>query len=681
MAIMKTKIEDCASEGERIIYNAFKNNLSVEFIVYSNLYIMDVAGDRRVANEIDFIIYHDDVGLLVMEAKDWRIDVIGRVDGQQITLTNGVSNKNPFSIALNKQYAIKNKLLKRAEFESRVIPNKLCMPINSCVCLPFITRFEWEKKLAELQINNPIDIKLCHQTVIFKDEFEKGGVFGEEKHAESLNRLRNLRSYKFAFEFDDAQKKCLDMTLGIPYTEDTLVKDIVSHPIITVDDNIIALDDRQKEIANNYLKQMYKKPGHLYIRGVAGSGKTIILQHMFSEIATDQSMKLLYVGRQTELVHNFRAALESGSYSPEPGAMGLSVCNTYDVKSYAETKSADLIPNYLVSTFDGIFKFVFGKEVYETLCGDKEDDKGKKGKYPESKEISKYIKENLDSIPELFDFVFVDEGHNLPNEWIKFLVKTTKGQESGNLTYVEDPEQAIYLEERDPEKSGLEFKYREDLLLNYRNTFNISYFALSLSQKQALVLKEKNRLSLFKKSSNPTITFKENISDLADIIVDKCISWERQGFNLFDIALIYPMQNDEFTKKLSDTFEKKDMYLSSQYSPYRVKKMFPSHADKIIARRSKNYKDKKNRSIQLITSWSVQGASYKCTIVLLDQFKPAWSERVKNNLMYISLTRAMDELAVMFTSATKLYYERAEKILKGMEEVALVKNKNHQDRF
>jgi len=637
MAIMKMPFSCCRSEGEKIVYQAFKDNLSDEYTIWSNIELLTTEG-RQVPDEseIDFLLYHRKLGLLLFSVKDWRIDHIKNIGPQSIYLTNGKRQANPYNNVKHHFYTLKNKLDQRRELWGQEYQRKICVPINVGLIFPYIEKQEWQDKLVLLGVSNPDDVRMPVSKIFFRGLFNEKTLLKAEKWISG--KFDGLRTVRFNGSFDTAQLDYLDGVLGVPDTEETLVKSIKEQSSVNLINDIITLDKEQKRIADNYLQELYKEPGHLVIRGIAGSGKTIILQHMFTQIARDPSKKILYIGRQNELVEDFKENL----------------------------KSADIYldsTDYFVGTFHSYCRHVFGEKEYSGLV--------EKGSFhPEPKALSRYIEENIENVHEKYDFVFIDEGHNLPDPWIKLLVYSAKGKGQGSVVYVEDFEQNIYKIVRDPRESCLRPKKKEELLINYRNTKEISYFALNLTDKYALTLKESNRLADLRKGSIPTISLCKEAQEPTDIY-KKFAEWIDKENKPRDITVIYPKisQGEDLKKnslfyKLIKLFKEKGHIFSLHYPTTRIQKTFPEELhDSIVSRREQE----SEKAIKLVTSFSSQGISYKNTIVLMDGFKGKfWSERTLENMLYVSLTRATDDMMLIFSNKSD-QYEKAESIIRSMK--------------
>ena len=120
------------------------------------------------------------------------------------------------------------------------------------------------------------------------------------------NFFDNLRSKKFDSRLNAKEKDYFDDLLTsfrggstkyskpdykevVHKTNEPAVAEFLSVPdfaaydddiFISIEDILIKLDKEQVNTANSFLEHLLKKPGHLVLKGTAGSGKTIILEWM-----------------------------------------------------------------------------------------------------------------------------------------------------------------------------------------------------------------------------------------------------------------------------------------------------------------------------------------------------------------------------------------------------------------
>ncbi|MBU1086893.1 MAG: NERD domain-containing protein [Candidatus Omnitrophica bacterium] len=652
MAIFKTNISECRSDGEKKVANFFADKLNNEYLIWTNVYLIISSYGQTEEVEADLIIFHYDIGFIVFEIKDWRIEQIEDITMDKVYV-NGKKETNPYKKARNAHYVLRDKLKARRELCNDL---GLGTPVNFGVILPYISKEEFQKKLRALNTNHN-DVGLPSNKLLCAEEFLDNSIFNNKDSAK--NKLCNLRDkrLKFLVTFPRELLWIFDDVLGAPDDEDSLVDKIQKDCRGFSGESVFVLDEKQKAIAAQYLKNMYSNPGPMLIEGVAGTGKTVIIQAMFEQIARDPSKTIAYITKHNELVDDFKRTIEQ---------LDLDVNN----------------PSYTIMTFD---KFLF-KEISEvTLDGKmilveelKQLPRNENSWY-EDFPYNNFIDGVSNVVGGKFDFIFIDEGHNLSNEALKFLVRSSKGKkrgEEGNIIYTHDPEQQVYDIERKFREAELTFKHKYVLELNYRNTVEISEFALKISNKYSKILSEYHRLSTNRHGSMPEVFFNSDYLECANSLFKKYSQWLAEGFQPHEIALIYPQADCDVPESLLwvilDKFVEQNIAISWHYSQNDINQMLrnvrPSWVEerRIITRRGANTAETENK-LNLITGYSSQGRTYKCSIVIMDhaQLKSRFPGK-ENNLLYIMLTRSVDNLSLAFVEDTE-YYKKSNEIIESMK--------------
>ena len=627
MALMKILINDCKTDGERLVFIFFRDYLSNDFIIWSNIELNVFSGKDYSSTEIDFIIFHKRFGLFILSVKDWRINQISQIDQKYITVNNKKQN-NPFINCKKQLYTLKERL--QQKYELKNYENQIMSPINIAIVFPFIDSKEWKDKLNKFYYTDPSDI-IPENVILFKHMFEDGSLLKDKNRIISYFENIRVKNIRFPCKFEDTHIEILDRIFGV---EEGYIEPPETSVIGLLDDEyFIELDNKQRAIANNYLERMYKNPGPLLIKGIAGSGKTIILLHLFSQIARDPEMTILYVARQRELVLDFKRKLEN---------IGIPTEN----------------PNFTIEVFFQLFRNFC--DPLDLLLLEKD----KSSPFPSEIATSSYISNHLSDITEKYDFVFIDEGHNLPDEWLKFLIYSCKNKERGNIVYVEDFEQNIYQIRRDFKKVGLAIDENIfELLISYRNTYQIAYFACQLTDKYKKLIA--SELKNLRQGSIPEVIFDNDYDRVVNAVNKKIGDWLEDKFSLDEIAIIYPnlkrgpngfnIQDDLLLGIIKRVYEISGLKFSIHYPAHRITNMFGLEFEDIILSRRDEDGIVNKEAIKLITSYSSQGISYKCVIVIMDNFEDQRWQKLKKNLAYITLTRATHNLLLVFSEKNDTY--------------------------
>lgn len=197
------------SDGEKIVSAFISNNLPDSFEVWMNLELSPVDHDAGIKQmEIDLVLFHMNLGLMLCEIKDWRADQIRDISRQSVTLKSGHQEANPGAALRKKFYDLHTMLSSRPEFSAG--KRRVKMPINTLVCFPYISRDDWSDLFQNWRIQ-PEDVGLPSQMVIFCDDLLPSGALCDENSA--VLRLDKARTVKFKVSLSAAAVTALDHVL------------------------------------------------------------------------------------------------------------------------------------------------------------------------------------------------------------------------------------------------------------------------------------------------------------------------------------------------------------------------------------------------------------------------------------------------------------------------------------
>ena len=230
--------------GERKVFVALRDHLPEDYLVY-----YDIPVDGR---HPDFIIVGPDLGLIVLEVKDWRLKSILEVKADQIRLRQGDGELD----VLNPVRQVRGYLLRTVDALKRsprlCVDNQLCCGWGAGVVLPYFT---------------PDEIR---QPSLFGPSLEEAlgaglVLTGSDLTLEALlPRLRKLLpARKPTRRVLDPQQ--LDEIRSVLHPEIRIGWGATGTEIVRV------MDLEQERLARSL------GDGHRLLRGVAGSGKTIVL--------------------------------------------------------------------------------------------------------------------------------------------------------------------------------------------------------------------------------------------------------------------------------------------------------------------------------------------------------------------------------------------------------------------
>ena len=378
------------------IKDAFRRDAGVAFYRYSVK-----AKHNGVHYEPDTLVVLRERGVVVLECKGIRLEQLTEVQGQAWYLRDSYSDQiNPIAQVQKQMYAVKDRVLKVPSLRSPV-------RFHAWVVLPFITRAAW------------IGAGLPEQSMVLFQEDLK------------LDALRDAFSAMTAHhpqpELSNTQ---WDELCGVFGAKIISVRQVsvpinapADHPQRVIRDayqSISQLDATQLTAA------LITPPGPQRLRGVAGSGKTVILarriallhaRHPDWQLAFVFYTKALYDQVRDRILHEYQAITD---ISDEPDWDRLRIWHAWG------GKLRQGFYRHLCQTTKQIVK--------------RFDPEG-----PDFTEICDRLETDLKTrgipVPELFDAIFIDEGQDLPHSFYRLALATLRDPK--RLTWAFDEAQSV----------------------------------------------------------------------------------------------------------------------------------------------------------------------------------------------------------------------------------------------
>ncbi len=539
----------------------------------------------------DFIVFHPQYGLLVLEVKDWRIDTIQSIDRLNAKIIyegRPKSVANPLEQARQYLYAVIDALGKDPQLVARdgTHQGKLIFPYGHGVVLANITRNQFES--TDLREALPPSLVIC------KDEMT------ETADAERFQRsLADMWPYKFPHALSLPQIDRIRWHLFPEVRIGTQRELFADGPGAEVPDLLRVMDLQQEQLARSLGE------GHRIIHGVAGSGKTLILGYRAEQLAQACSRPILV------LCYNKSLAAKLSEVMTAKG-----VHDKVNVHNFHQWVRREL-DSYNIPLPEGNRDDAYFAECVNRLI--------------ESVD-SKFIPGGQ------YDAVLIDEGHDFKPEWLKLVVQMVHPN-SRSLLVLYDDAQSIYggtSKRRFTFASvGIEARGRTTILkLNYRNTAQILKVARAFADDilgahenaddEAPLI---DPVSAGRPGPPPLLVPLPSLANEANYIADKLTSAHKTGTAWMDMAVVYR----DFTvgKRMAETFARKRIPVDA---PQLTKKhLEPSHD-----------------SIKLITMHSSKGLEYPLVCIpglnaMPDSGKDALEEA---RLLYVAMTRATHELVL-----------------------------------
>ncbi|WP_160725324.1 3'-5' exonuclease [Bacillus sp. USDA818B3_A] len=607
-------IRSTATAGERLLFRTLKTFLPDDYIVY---YEPEIQGKRP-----DFVIIGPDLGIVILEVKDYTKNTLFQInhDEWHIVATSGDQAvvKSPMKQARDNMFHVvdvlkKDKNLVQLDGKYKF---QLKFPYGHGVVF---TRM-YSKDFIEEGLYSVIEPNLCltrNEIDPDKEEFSEEILMEKIlnmfvvpfrlKEPLTLEDINAIRYHLFPEVRISAEFKA-----PVPYQDQLLLS---LHDIKT-------MDLHQENLA----KQIGDK--NRLIRGVAGSGKTIILASRAKMLSKQNpDWKILILCYNISLANAIQQMIHHMLNEPE------------DLFDFDPNVKKVQNQNIIVRNFHSWLK---------------NDLKIREQQLPD---IIEKI-ERKESILPTYDAVLIDEGQDFEAEWLR-IVSLLINSDTQSLLLVEDRAQTIYNRKRSYlQDTGLSFQGRSKVLsINYRNTQQIVKFAWDFYRKH----------SMFK---NKVVN-----RDLeGEIIAPK--STKRKGpeagivraANFFDEMRLVARQIKKLHQERKVPFD--DMLIL-----YRVKRTHQYPIIDMIKRSltneglpfywitendvSKRSFEKEDSKVKISTIDSSKGLDFRAVFIVNVDSMPFPLEENKErevSLLYIGMTRAKEFLCLSYSGESEFTF-------------------------
>jgi hypothetical protein len=426
-------IRSSATTGERLFFRTLKTFLPDDYIVY---FEPDIQGKRP-----DFVIIGPDLGIVVLEVKDYTKNTLFQInhDEWHIVTTSGDQAviKSPMKQARDNMFHVVDVLKKDKDLVQLDGKYKFQLKFPYGHGVVFTRMFS--KDFIKEGLYSVIEPSLC----LTRDEIDpdKEG-FSEEILVEKISNM-------FVVPYRLKANLTLDDINAIRYHlfPEVRISAEFKAPVPYQDQLLLSLHDIKTMDLHqeNLAKQIGDK--NRLIRGVAGSGKTIILASRAKMLSKQNpDWKILILCYNISLANAIQQMVHHMLNEPE---------DLFDFDTNLEEKEHNIIVRNFHAWLKNDLKI-------------REDQIGTIIEKVEKKE----------AILPLYDAILIDEGQDFEAEWLR-LVSLLINEDTQSLLLVEDRAQTIYKGKRSyMQDTGLSFQGRSKILsINYRNTSQIVKFA------------------------------------------------------------------------------------------------------------------------------------------------------------------------------------------------------------
>ena len=585
------------SRGELRLAERLKDFLEENAVVWHDLPV----GPR--SRHPDFIIVHPANGLLVLEVKDWRLESIVSADKTKVELltTRGVVREsNPLEQARKYTFEVVRTLERDGQLlfpANHRFKGRSILPFGFGAVFTNITR----KQFDQTNLKEVFAEHLC----VFKDEMTEG-TDPEEFRSRLWRMVYPRLGEPLSMPQFDRLRALLFPEIRIRQIALPLDEAMVPDPS---DRTLAVMDMHQEQIARSLGE------GHRIIRGVAGSGKTLILAFRAEYLARAATKPVLILCYANGIAGRLEDAMQSRGVEDRVQVRTFhSWCfrmlRTYGIPTASEREYPD-----------------YAKRLAASVA-----------------EVMKAVDQG--HIPtEQYDAVLIDEAHDFEPQWLALAAKMVNPRTKA-LMVVYDDIQAIYKGRERPvwRQLGIEAQGRTTVLkVNYRNTAQIVAFARRFASdvigapgtiaddEHAILLPE----DAGRQGLVPEVRQCVSLDAEAHCIAEWLLGRKEAGYEWPQMACLYP----------------------EHWIGERVAQVLTKHGMPIdMAKNNKNRVSTKRVAVRLLSMHTAKGLEFPCVAIaglgLLGRHGEPVEECVR--LTYVGVTRATHEALLTYSSDSAL---------------------------
>ncbi|MGA3854631.1 3'-5' exonuclease [Bacillus pumilus] len=613
--IVPEVIKSTATAGERILFRTLKEYLPDDYIVH---YEPNINGFRP-----DFVIIGPDLGVLVLEVKDYTKNTIRELNDNTwgILDSSGDLHRVKSPLIQSREYAFKIKEMLEKDIDLINTEGKYQFKLK----FPYGYGVVFTRLHEEQLLKNKVYEVIDPQFILSRDQIDPDNDhFDAEILIEKLFDMFHV-PFKLNTPLSSDELKRIYYHL---YKEIRVGADVEPVPyqakLLLSFRNIKTMDLHQENLA----KQIGDK--HRLIRGVAGSGKTLILATRAKMLAEQHpEWKILILCYNAALKQNIKQMVHSKFTEPS------------EVLT-SEPKQIPNLKNIQILNFHQWIKKDHGITDIE---------------------IEPYIEkiENDASTVTKYDAILIDEGQDFKGSWLH-LINLCLDQETQSLLLVEDRAQNIYRKNRSYVKdTGLDFRGRSRILnINYRNTSQIVTFAWKFYDSHRALdhkLKQEQTETIEiippkkTKRQGPEVeilrcsTFKEEIEEVIKQILNQHFE---KNVPYSEMAILYRIQgkSSQYISAIQDAFKERNI-------PYNW----------ITENRATKHNfNPKEETVKICSLDSSKGLDFHTVFIVKADLMPYKFEKNQDKevpLMYIGMTRAKEYLSISYSGVSSFtqYFE------------------------
>ncbi len=586
--------------GEELFYRFLAQTArpDTQFIAW---YAPDIVG-----HELDFLLFNWNLGLIVLEVKDWALNQIENASKLEVTLNIGgkiEKRKNPFFQAREYLLFLLEKLREEESFLSTdpMYLGKLNIPVSIGAVLTNINKYEF--------YSQHLDEVIDPGKTFFNDDISPYSPYRNDPSGESFRtKLAEMFPPMFPFKFSNKKiarlRKLIFPIVAIDLPSRSGAEAYNKHK------QMLAVLDHHQESAVRSLR------GCQLILGPAGSGKTLILVHQAACLYAKkpEEMRMLFVCYNISLVHYIKRLLAAKGVPL--GSRGVEVLQ------------------------------------YNELCGKLLDEKitheGEKSDYFDL--ITQMSLEAVKTSNLKYDAIFVDEGQDFSSDMAKVIIGLLSLSYS-LFSVAFDERQSIYGAVCDWVNIHERQWQIQKLKHIYRNTHEISELALKVINESAVNELTTSEIAFLPENfgihgPDPVVIGGRTGEEILGFVADEIASLSaNEDVPFSEIAVLYISRKSPYSRdsvlpeEICNVLESKGILAEWMSEDYRSKKSYDITTEKVC----------------VSTVHSVKGLDYDTVFIigLESFFECRWNEAVKKSLFHIALTRARRQAYFAVLDSTK----------------------------
>jgi hypothetical protein len=579
------------SRGELRLAERLKDFLEENACIWHNLPM----GPR--GRHPDFVIVHPSNGMLVLEVKDWRLDTIASANKSEVELVTSrgvVREISPFDQARRYMFDVVQLIQKDGQLlfaAGHAFQGKPIVPFGFGVVFTNITRRQYD----QTNLHEVFPEDRC----IFKDEMSESAdpeVFRERLWEMVPQRLGSALSLP---QFDRLRGLIFPeiriRQIGLP---------LEPKPQSSADHVLAVMDLHQEQVSRSLGE------GHRIIRGVAGSGKTLILAFRAEYLARASSKPVLILCFANGIAGRLEDVMQERGIEDRVQVRTFHSWCHQMLKTYGiPGPSQEQYPDYnerlaaLVRTVEA-----------ETLLG---------------------------HIPGgQYDAVLIDEAHDFEPEWLSLAVKMVNPDTKAFMIAYDDM-QAIYKGRRRPVWSqlGIEAKGRTRVLkVNYRNTVQILGLARRIAEEVV------GAPGVAADDEDPVLIPEGAGRQGVEPQVRRCVSIEAEGHAMAEWLL--------GRRKAGYEWGQMAVLYCEHWIGEKFAQLFKKHDVPLdVAKENKNKVNIKRAAVRLLSMHTAKGLEFPCVGVGGLGAVGRHGEETEDcvRLVYVAVTRATHEVMLTYS--------------------------------